>query len=542
MVKFLFSQSGIIISLILLLGITFLSAPVTVYLTGIGCRDVSRQIPIRVIVELNIGESQDIELRNGERVKLKLVAIEEERDSCRHAIRGAHVKISVDGEEIIIKTGNYNLPVIVGKIQIDCPVIKNYYSDTNKNRWGLSKDACFRLWPKDSPYMAPGKFVYPIKQEWLAALSQSGNEPVYVGGESLQGSVYYHSGFDIGGAEGMDEIISATDGLVIASNNISLEDYIDFPGDVRKDVIYILDNHGWYLRYSHLDSILPDIKPGAMVKMGQKIGYIGKQGHSGGWVHLHFEIKHKELLSGEWSTEDAYVYAWGAYVREYKPSLIAVARPHHISWTGIPVTLDGSKSKSFDGSIISYEWLFTDGSIVQGAIQKKTYDKPGEYSEILKVTDSKGNEDYDFAVVQVYDKENPQQAIPSIQAAYHPTLGIKPGDTVAFLVRTFNSSVGNEVWDFGDGSSVITTKSETVNKKEASKGEFARINHTFSKPGHYIVSVQRPNEQGYTATGRLHVTVNKNRHMEIQKYYADNQFTLYSSIDDMDSFMADKIR
>ena len=27
------------------------------------------------------------------------------------------------------------------------------------------------------------------------------------------------------------------------------------------------------------------------------------------------------------------------------------------------------------------------------------YDKPGEYSEILKVVDAKGNVDYDFAVV-----------------------------------------------------------------------------------------------------------------------------------------------
>ena len=53
----------------------------------------------------------------------------------------------------------------------------------------------------------------------------------------------------------------------------------------------------------------------------------------------------------------------------------------------------------------------------EGAVQKRQYDKAGEYSEILKVTDSKGNVDYDFAVVQVFDKADPEKLIPTIQAA-----------------------------------------------------------------------------------------------------------------------------
>lgn len=466
------------------------------------------QSALRVLVELNTGETQDVTLDNGDVVKLTLLEIAEELDSCRGAVRGARVKVSVDGKELIINTGNYNLPVTIGKVQIDCPVIKAYYATTNQDSWGLTKDACFRLWPKDSPYLQPGTFVYPLKQEWLASFSQVGNEPTYVDwGESLKVPVYYHNGFDFGAAEGMDEILSATEGTVISANNTALEGYTDFPGDVRPDVVYIQDAKGWCYRYSHLDSILPAIKPGEKVKAGQQIGFAGKKGHSGGWVHLHFDIMHKEMLSGKWGNEDSYAYVWEAYNRQYKPSLIAVARPHHLTWTGNPVTLDGSKSRSLTGEVLSYNWIFSDGSVVQGAVQERVYDQPGEYSEILKVTDSNGNVDYDFAVVQVYGEDSTEHVIPTIHAAYYPTMDIKAGDPVTFLVRTFNANAGHEIWNYGDGSPQDTVQSETVDRRNPVAGEFAKTMHAFSATGQYLVSVQRINEAGFTAMARLHVTV-----------------------------------
>ena len=158
------------------------------------------------------------------------------------------------------------------------------------------------------------------------------------------------------------------------------------------------------------------------------------------------------------------------------------------------------------GKITSYEWTFTDGTTAKGAVQKKKYDVPGEYSEILKVTDSKGNVSYDFNVIQVIDKDA-SKAIPTIQPAFHPSLNIKAGDPVTFLVRTFNSDIGNEEWNFGDGSPVVKVKSEKVNRADPTKGKFAETVHKFSKPGHYVVSVERSNESGYKATGRLHVVV-----------------------------------
>ena len=342
-------------------------------------------------------------------------------------------------------------------------------------------------------------------------MTHSGNEPCFVDwGENLAvKDIYYHSGHDIGGAEGMDEIVSATDGLVVSANKDTLEGYDDFPGDIRTDVVYIVDNRGWYYRYSHLDSTDPAIRPGERVKMGQRIGIMGKQGGSGGWVHLHFDISNKENPTRTWGTEDAYAYVWESYVGQYNPALIAVARPHHLLWTGQETTLDGRKSKSLAGDIISYDWTFCDGTTSNGPVQKKSYDKPGEYSEILKVTDSEGNVDYDFAVIQVYDRNKPDQTIPAMQPAYHPTLNIEPGDPVTFLVRTFNTAVGNEVWDFGDGSPQITVKSETVDRRNYTAGRFAETVHAFSEPGHYVVRVERSDEAGLKAIAHLHVVVNK---------------------------------
>lgn len=477
---------------------------------SVSCKDTSELTNVRVVAELNIGETQDIILSNGNYVKLKLLQIDVVRDSLRDAVRSVNVEVSVDGEEIILHSGNYNLPVTVQKIQIDCPIVKEYYTNSNSDGWGLQKDARFRLWSAYSHLIKPGTFVYPIKQDWLPSMTQSGNEPTYVDwGETVANKkIYYHTGHDIGGAEGMDEIVSATDGLVVSANNEVLEGYEDLPGDVRSDVVYIVDMRNWYIRYSHLDSTDPKIKPGTKVKMGQKIGLIGKQGHSGGWVHLHFEIKNKETLSGNWGTEDAYAYAWESYKNQYNPSLIAVARPHQLVWTGQKAILEGGKSKSFAGNIVSYEWTFCDGTTAEGAIQEKSYEKPGEYSEILKVTDSEGNIDYDFTVVQVYDTNNPENSIPVMQPAYHPTLNIKPGDPVTFLVRTFNTDFGNEVWDFGDGSPQVTVKSDFVDKKNSSKGKFAETVHSFSEPGNYIVKVERSDETGLKAISHLHVVVN----------------------------------
>ncbi|MFH1965906.1 MAG: hypothetical protein ABIJ42_10255 [Acidobacteriota bacterium] len=66
-------------------------------------------------------------------------------------------------------------------------------------------------------------------------------------------------------------------------------------------------------------------------------------------------------------------------------------------------------------------------------------------------------------------KPGDRKKIPAMQAAFFPTFNIMSGKPVAFFVREFNSKIGNEVRDFGDGSPEICVKSDFVLKKDAAK-------------------------------------------------------------------------
>jgi len=472
--------------------------------SGLGQPPVPSKPPLVRVADLNVGETQVVELVAGKKVTVKLVNLTETRDPIRDAVRVAKVTVEVEGQSLTLSSGNYHLPRTIAGVQIDCPITKGYRANSNTDPWGLVKDARVRLWPAGSPWFRPGAFVYPAKQRWFASMTQMANEPVYVdGGEKPSvRKIYYHYGLDIGGAEEMVDVVAATDGLVVSAGKQLLPGYEDTPAKPRYDVIYIMDEQGWYYRYSHLFTI--EVKAGQRVAMGQKLGLLGKEGGSGGWTHLHFDITSKQP-SGKWGIQEGYAFLWEAYYKQYKPRLIAVARPHHLAWTGEKVTLDASRSWAA-GKIARYDWTFTDGSSASGPQVERSYTKPGSYSEILKITDDQGRIDYDFAVVQVLDKAKPEPVPPTIHAAYAPTFGIKPGDEVTFKVRTFRSTEGMEEWDFGDGSPRVKVKSDGNVKPLDPKG-YAVTAHRFAKAGHYLVSVRRSTNDGRTALAHLQVRV-----------------------------------
>ncbi len=464
--------------------------------------------PLVRTADLNVGESQEIELANGKKAVVKLLDLKETRDDLRNAVRIAEVTVEVNGQKVTLVAANYRLPVTVAGVQIDCPVTKGFRERTSTgNVWGLDKDARLRLWPAGSPLMNPGSFRYPAKQRWFASGTQMANEPVHVDGGEVPGNkpIYYHYGLDIGGAEGFVEVIAATDGEVVSSGKEAAPGYAETPVKPRYDVVYLRDARGWYYRYSHLHTIDPAIKVGATVKMGQRVGLLGKEGGSGGWSHLHFDITARQP-SGKWGIVEGYAFLWEAYLTEHKPKLLAVARPHQLARVGEKVFLDGSRSWSIEPGKRSYSWTFTDGKTATGDRVERTYAKPGVYSEVLKFTDAAGRVDYDFAVVNVLDKDQPEQLPPSIHAAYYPTTGIKPGDNITFLVRTFRTVEGKETWDFGDGSPKEEVRSDG-NAVPLAKDGYARTIHRYEKPGHYLVRVERTNGRGETAVARLHVRV-----------------------------------
>jgi murein DD-endopeptidase MepM/ murein hydrolase activator NlpD len=463
--------------------------------------------PLLRTVDLAVGETQSVVLSNGKPVTVKLVAVDERRDPIREAVREAKVTVEVDGRSLVLSSGNYNLPRTIAGVQVDAPITGGYRSNSGDDPWGLVKDARIRLWPAGSPWIDPTAFLYPARQRWFASSTQMANEPTYVDGgeEPKVRKIYYHNGLDIGGAEGLVAVVAATDGVVVSSGTSVLTGFRDTPVRPRYDVVYLLDDQGWYYRYSHMQTIDPAITPGATVRMGQKVGVLGKEGGSGGWSHLHFDITSRQP-SGRWGTQEGYAFLWQANQRENKPEIIAVARPHRFTWAGEPVPLDASKSWSRAGAITRFEWIFSDGSTASGPTASRSYDRPGAYSEIVKVTDRQGHVAYDFAIVQVLDRSTPDQIPPTIHAAYAPTSGIRPGDPVTFKVRTFRSTDGQETWDFGDGSAPVDVQSDGNVNQHARDG-YAVTTHRYEKPGQYLVRVQRTDRRGATATARLVVEV-----------------------------------
>jgi murein DD-endopeptidase MepM/ murein hydrolase activator NlpD len=475
--------------------------------------EASRALPPFRVVDLNIGERQSVRLPDETIASVSLLEVNETRGDVRGAVRQASVVIELSGQQVELGVGQYNLPVTVGRVQVDCPVTKGYLErSVFGNIWALEADARLRVWPAGSPWLQPETFIYPVRQRWFASDTQMANEPVFVDGPERPANkrIYYHYGLDIGGAEALTEIVSATDGVVVSSGERVLEP-AEYPELVepRFDVVYVRDQRGWYYRYAHLYSIDPSITVGARVRAGRRIGLLGKEASSGAWSHLHFDISGMQP-SGRYGIVEGYAFLWEAYVSQYKPVLQALARPHRVAWTGEEVTLDASRSWSVGGArnIVDYRWELTGGTTAPGAVVARRYDRPGTYSEILRITDREGNVDYDFTEVQVLDPSAPEKLPPTIHAAYWPTFGITVGDEVTFKVRSYRigPKEGREVWDFGDGSPRVAVQSDGNADKWAKHG-YAVTTHRYQEAGQYVVSVSRANDRGETATAHLHVVV-----------------------------------
>jgi murein DD-endopeptidase MepM/ murein hydrolase activator NlpD len=470
--------------------------------------------PLMRVVDLDAGEpAAEVVLHNGTSARIALLERSAVSDTVRGAVRQALVRLKVNGQEVQLECGNYNLPVTVAGVQVDCAVTRDFLSNSRTDPWGLVKDARLRLWPSGSPFMAPGTYMYPVKERWFATSTQMSNEPSFVDGSETPWSrkVYYHYGLDIGGAEGMTEVVAATSGMVVVLGKSAMPGYEKSPyTEVRYDGVIVLDERGWFHWYFHLYSINPNLKLGEKIAIGQPVGLIGKEGSAGCWSHLHYEIRAPQP-SGKAGIVEGYAFLWEAYQRQYAPEVIAVARPHAYAWVGETVTLDGSRSSSRSGRIKRYEWSFTDGSMGNGSTIKRTYEKPGTYSEILKVTDSRGHSSYDFAVVQIAAKpvsgrQTEESLAPTIHASYWPSLGARVGQPITFLVRSCRTTFGQETWNFGDGSAPVTVKSDGC-AEEKNKEGYAQTQHVFQKPGDYIVRVERANERGEKATFHLFVPV-----------------------------------
>lgn len=155
------------------------------------------------------------------------------------------------------------------------------------------------------------------------------------------------------------------------------------------------------------------------------------------------------------------------------------------------VTFDGGSSVDSDGSIISYDWTFGDGSSATGAQASHTYTAVGTYAATLTVTDNQGALDTDTVSITVL----------SANEAPTASLSVSSSSGSAPLPVTFSGANSSDIdgtivsyhWNFGDGTSTITTTPS--------------VSYTYRSAGTFVASLTVTDDRGATASATTQVMV-----------------------------------
>ncbi|MFT4961930.1 MAG: PKD repeat protein, partial [Paracoccaceae bacterium] len=154
---------------------------------------------------------------------------------------------------------------------------------------------------------------------------------------------------------------------------------------------------------------------------------------------------------------------------------------------GQSVIYDASGSTDTDGAIVSFGWDFGDGSTARGVQSQHQFSEPGVYTVSLTITDE----------AQVGNSKVITTKEVTVNLA--PVAGLIAPPPICPAVETpwsVTSVEGTSVnWVFGDGSTASG----------------AKINHTFSRPGLFPVTVLLDDGAGLPASRRseeIYVRVN----------------------------------
>ena len=431
---------------------------------------VVRRYSNQQIVALNPGEEYQFALAGGSKRTIRLVSVEEHRDSVIGFLRRADIRVEIDGRPVNLVCAPYVMPTEIAGLRLQ--------ADTMNGWTDMPKRVQFSIWDARDPIVDTSRFRFPIRNfRLLSHGMQAFNEPVHLGlGDGdPQGLKFYHNyGVDMAGFDGGEEIVSATEGEVVR--------FWSSGNDVCS--VSIRDASGYLWGYVHLSSFSPEIVLGAHVTLGQKLGVLGKTGPSGNFSHLHFG---SYIANGDPATnspgrnEKLNLYPWlvTAYQAERPQEPLAVARPHHMVLTGEKELFDGSNSLAFgDRKIVDWRWVFHDGQTVHAAKTERSFDRPGAYVASLWVKDDKGAEDVDFCQVKVYSRQRRENAMPHIFMTHTPTEGIRPDRPVRFKFWFQGKGDAAITVDFGDGTRTTDYRSYT------------EIAHRFKTAGIHIVTAQ----------------------------------------------------
>lgn len=439
------------------------------------------------LVWLDPGEQCVFLTNKGQEKTIRLISVEERKDTVIHRVRDAVVVVTIGGEPLRLICGPYVMPTVVNGIRIQADTTQSWVPD-------IPKQVQFSVWNEADPIVDLGKFGFPFQSGYdlFSQGMQTYNEMVWRGwnDDGFEGNPlkYHNYGIDITGYEKRDVVHSGVSGEIMGTWLDSKYD----PGSVM-----IIGDDGLYWEYGHMDSVEDSIKKGTRIEKGEQIGISGNRGPSGKITHLHFGSYTPDGVKSWQFNQKLNLYPWyvTAYQGQYRKNLYSVAGDHHILYEGEKIVLDGSNSLSYDSKIKSFKWVFCDGSSMDGKIVEKVYDKPGVYSAGLWVEDELGKRDVSFCEVRVYPKQNTRR-LPRIYMTCTPNYMVEPGQNIYFTGCLQGVKTRKVEIDFGDGSKIRKYIPGT------------EITYKYKKPDIYVVTTCFDYE-GYPIRNRIKITVNK---------------------------------
>ena len=162
---------------------------------------------------------------------------------------------------------------------------------------------------------------------------------------------------------------------------------------------------------------------------------------------------------------------------------------------GQTIAFNGSGSYDPDGSIVSYEWNFGDGSTGNGETATHNYNEAGIYTVSLTVRDNEDAANTDSSTVEIIEVPTTPVNNPPVADAGGP-YSAEGGQPVAFdgsgsYDPDPEGSIVSYEWDFGDGSS----------------GTGVAPTHSYTDAGTYNVVLTVTDDKGATDTDTTTVDV-----------------------------------
>jgi PKD repeat protein len=151
------------------------------------------------------------------------------------------------------------------------------------------------------------------------------------------------------------------------------------------------------------------------------------------------------------------------------------------------ISFDGSDSRAGSASIGSYNWDMGDGTQANGSRVQHAYDSPGTYNVTLTVVDQNGQRDQTTSQINIAPLVPPTASISGPSTAMEDEQISFNGNSS----KAGSAAIASYNWDMGDD-------------KQRSGSS---VQHTYSKPGTYNVTLTVRDENGQKSSATAQITI-----------------------------------